>query len=185
MALCSNCKKNETINRFKRCSNCNQKAQQKEKRNFCEHNQRKRDCVQCHGSSICEHKRRKRSCKQCKGITSNSKSSTPKPSKKSPLVRFINNAKSRIRSMVKRLSDRKPSLEYLGCSKEHFKQYIEKQFTGEMTWANYGSLWHIDHIIPLKYNKPNIDEIIARLHYTNTQPMLAIDNIRKSNRYIG
>ena len=87
--------------------------------------------------------------------------------------------------MVKRLSDRKPSLEYLGCTKEHFKQHIEKQFTGEMTWANYGSLWHIDHIIPLKYNKPNIDEIIARLHYTNTQPMLAIDNIRKSNRYIG
>ena len=180
MTLCSNCKKNETINNLKRCQLCNQKARQKEKRNFCEHSQRKRDCVACHGSSICQHKRRKRSCKQCKGITTK----TPKPSNKSPLVRFIDNAKNRIRSMVKRLADRKPSLQYLGCGKEHFKQHIEKQFTGEMSWANYGHTWHVDHIIPLKYNKPSLDEIIARLHYTNTQPMLAKENLRKGNRFI-
>ena len=87
--------------------------------------------------------------------------------------------------MVKALQTKKPSLDYLGCSKTQFKAHIEKQFTGEMRWANYGTQWHIDHIIPLKYNKPSIDEIIARLHYTNTQPMLAKENLRKGHRYTG
>ena len=87
--------------------------------------------------------------------------------------------------MVKRLADRKPSLHYLKCTKEEFKTHIENQFKKGMSWANYGTHWHIDHIIPIKYNKPSIDEIIARLHYKNTQPMLAKENLRKSNRYIG
>lgn len=181
MTLCNKCKKNETINNLKRCQLCNEKAQQKEKRNFCQHNQRKRDCVQCHGSSICQHKRRKRSCKQCKGLTAK----TPKQSKRSPFKRLIDNAKNRIRSMVKALQTKKPPLDYLGCSKTQFKEHISSKLTPQMTWQNYGSLWHIDHIIPLKYNKPSLEQIIARLHYTNTQPMLAKDNIRKGNRYTG
>ena len=42
----------------------------------------------------------------------------------------------------------------------------------------------IDHIIPLKYEDPDIDETIKRLHYTNTQPLWKEDNM-KNNRYIG
>ena len=29
-----------------------------------------------------------------------------------------------------------------------------------MNWENHGKLWHIDHIIPLKYNNPSIEEVI-------------------------
>ena len=39
-----------------------------------------------------------------------------------------------------------------------------------MSWENYGE-WYIDHKIPLKYNKPSLEEVVQRLHYTNTQPM--------------
>ena len=54
-----------------------------------------------------------------------------------------------------------------------------------MSWENYGSEWHIDHIVPLKYDNPTLEQTIERLHYTNTQPLWATENISKGNRYIG
>ena len=57
-----------------------------------------------------------------------------------------------------------------------------------MDWKNHGE-WQIDHIIPLQYHAngeaPTLDETIKRLHYTNTQPLWAADNIRKGNRWVG
>ena len=54
-----------------------------------------------------------------------------------------------------------------------------------MNWDNYGNEWHIDHIVPVKYSKPSLEDIIDRLHYRNTQPLWASENISKGNRYIG
>ncbi len=62
-----------------------------------------------------------------------------------------------------------------------------------MTWYSHGQgegKWNIDHIIPIKYpgaagGEPTLEEVAARLHYTNTQPMWASDNIAKGNRFIG
>ena len=71
------------------------------------------------------------------------------------------------------------STEYLGCNIETFKKHIEQQFTKGMSWENYGE-WHIDHKIPLKYNKPSLEEVVQRLHYTNTQPMWASENMSKA-----
>ena len=75
------------------------------------------------------------------------------------------------------------SAEYLGCNIEVFKKQIEQQFTEGMSWENYGE-WHIDHKIPLKYKKTPLEEDIQRLHYTNTQPMWASENMSKGCRYI-
>jgi hypothetical protein len=78
-------------------------------------------------------------------------------------------------------------MEYLECTIEELKNHIEKQFKEGMTWENHGD-WHIDHIIPLKYKQdgiaPSLEEISKRLHYKNTQPLWAEDNIAKGNRYI-
>ena len=75
------------------------------------------------------------------------------------------------------------STEYLGCNIKAFKKHIEQQFTEGMLWENYGER-HIDHEIPLKYNKPSLEEVVQRLHYTNTQPMWASENMSKDCRYI-
>ncbi len=71
--------------------------------------------------------------------------------------------------------------DYLGCYINDYKKYIASQFIRGMNWNNYGD-WHIDHIIPLKYDSPSLDDIINRLHYSNTQPLWASDNIKKGNR---
>jgi hypothetical protein len=59
-----------------------------------------------------------------------------------------------------------------------------------MTWDNYGE-WQIDHITPLRFRDPETGELptleqtIERLHYLNTQPMWASENMAKGNRRIG
>ena len=70
------------------------------------------------------------------------------------------------------------STEYLRRNIETFKKYIEKQFTEGMSWENYGER-HIDHKVPLKYSKPSLEEVVQRLHYTNTQSMWPSENMSK------
>jgi hypothetical protein len=73
--------------------------------------------------------------------------------------------------------------EMLGVDWEIAKQHIERQFTKGMNWENQGE-WHIDHIIPL--SSANTPERLKKLcHYTNLQPMWAVDNLSKSDSING
>jgi len=68
----------------------------------------------------------------------------------------------------------------LGCTVEEFRLHIEKQFTEGMTFENHGK-WHLDHIIPIA--SANTEEEIIKLnHYTNFQPLWAIDNFKKGSK---
>ena len=71
----------------------------------------------------------------------------------------------------------------LGCTIEFFKVFIEKQFKSGMSWDNWGK-WHLDHKVALRNKDIDLtkrEDILKVLHYTNYQPLWAIDNIRKSN----
>ncbi len=70
----------------------------------------------------------------------------------------------------------------IGCSFEFAKKWIEKKFKSGMSWENYGK-WHIDHIIPLASAKTEVD-LISLCHYTNLQPLWAIDNIQKRDKIL-
>jgi hypothetical protein len=69
----------------------------------------------------------------------------------------------------------------LGCSIEYFTQHLQSQFTEGMTIKNHGK-WHIDHIKPISLAKTE-NEVYLLCHYTNFQPLWALDNLRKSNKY--
>jgi AraC-like DNA-binding protein len=69
----------------------------------------------------------------------------------------------------------------IGCSPEYLKEYLEKQFTSNMSWDLMGKHIHIDHIIPLCSAKTE-EEIYKLCHYTNLQPLWAIDNIKKGGK---
>lgn len=100
-----------------------------------------------------------------------------------PLFKLRSNIRTLIANCIKRQGYKKTSstFEILGCSYEEFKQHLENQFTEGMTWNNAGE-WHIDHIYPVSLA---IDQnhLIKLNHYSNLQPLWAIDNIKKSNKY--
>lgn len=73
--------------------------------------------------------------------------------------------------------------DYIGCSTKELKEYIEAKFQPNMTWDNYGE-WHIDHIKPCSsFNLADPQEQRACFHYSNLQPLWAMDNLIKADKY--
>lgn len=72
----------------------------------------------------------------------------------------------------------------VGCTVQQLRIHLEKQFTKGMSWDNHSLPgWHIDHIVPLDSAK-TVEELYSLCHYTNLQPLWALDNIRKGNKLI-
>jgi len=71
------------------------------------------------------------------------------------------------------------TLKMLGCTVDQLQTFLEAEFTEGMTWDNYGE-WHIDHMLPCaSFNLEDPEEQKKCFHWTNLQPLWAIDNIRK------
>lgn len=93
------------------------------------------------------------------------------------------NLRERIRDGLKNNYKRGKVLELLGCSIEEYKLFLEKQFTPEMNWNNYGILWEIDHIIQLHtFDLTIIENQKLAFNYKNTRP-LTIQQNRQRKKY--
>ena len=150
---------------------------------ICEHNKRRSQCKDCGGDQICEHNKRRSRCKDCgRGqVCEHNKQRSDCPTC-DPLGHLAGVVRHRIYAALKNDKEMS-STEYLRCNIKTFKKHTEQQFTEGMSWENYDE-WHIDHKIPLKYKKPSLEEVVQRLHYTNTKPMWARENMSKGCRYI-
>ena len=190
---CQRCKVNLPIGDFKMkrdrsyqktCNDCLLKIKEFRNKNKCPHGRRQTICRDCSGGSICEHNRRRSQCIECKGgsvCIHNIRRSTCKTC--DPICHLSNVMRVHIRRVITKETDDVNIEKYWHCSVEDYRKYLSDKLTGGMTWENYGKLWNIDHIIPLEYNEPTMAEMIARLHYLNTQPLLIEDNIKKSNKH--
>lgn len=100
--------------------------------------------------------------------------------------KLTNNIRIRVRSYLrsKKINKNNKTFNIVGCSPEHLKEHLEKQFKDGMTWENYGLYgWHIDHIIPLSSAETE-DEIYKLCHYTNLQPLWVEENLKKGSKII-
>lgn len=96
------------------------------------------------------------------------------------------NLRSRLgAAMSTYLNDRTVSaVRDLGCTIEELVSHLQARFQEDMTWENYGE-WHIDHIIPLSsFDLEDIEQAKLACHYSNLQPLWAIDNLRKNNKVL-
>ena len=102
-----------------------------------------------------------------------------------PLFKLIHNIRSRIYVFLNKKNILKNNSIHniIGCSSEFLKEHLEKQFTDGMTWDLMGKDIHIDHIIPLSSAKTE-EDIYKLCHYTNLQPLWAIDNLKKGAKLI-
>lgn len=75
--------------------------------------------------------------------------------------------------------------ELLGCSKEELIEHLESQFSEGMTWENWSlNGWHIDHIRPVSsFDLSDPAQAKECFHYSNLQPLWAIDNLKKSDSW--
>ena len=132
---------------------------------ICEHNKRRSRCVACNGTEICEHKRQRQMCQICNFNRC-----------------LIQKQRDHIRRCFQytSLKKTKKSIEYLGCDIDTFIRHMEKKLLDDMTWDNI----HIDHIKPVsRFNLDIEEEFNKCCHYTNLQPLLAKDNMNKSNKW--
>ena len=80
----------------------------------------------------------------------------------------------------------KSSLKLLGCTIEEFWKHLESKFDPWMSRENYGNGgWHVDHIIPCsKFDlKCPLQQQLC-FHYTNTQPLEHIQNLKKGTKIL-
>lgn len=78
------------------------------------------------------------------------------------------------------------TMDLLGCTIEEFKAYFESKFTDGMTWDKYmkGGI-HIDHIVPcVLFDLTKEEQQRKCFHYTNMQPLWAIDNLVKGKKVL-
>jgi len=195
---CIRCKKEKEETEFKiwkgnltkMCLVCLEKNREEGKRSYEKNKERKKEYAKKNKEKIqkrmkewyeenkkevlerrkCKHGSQKLNCKIC-----------------NPLGHLRLRVSIRVAGALKREKS-KASIEYLGCDIPSYKKYLEEKFKPGMTWDNHGE-WHIDHIIPVMYKEGEeeitLEMVEKRLHYTNTQPLWASENISKGNRYIG
>ncbi len=105
--------------------------------------------------------------------------------KTNPLLNLQASLRFSVRRALRGFKKGETTEKILGCTFDEARAHIESQFTEGMTWESYGLHgWHIDHKIPLASAK-TIEEAKALCHYSNLQPLWAIDNLKKGAKYNG
>jgi hypothetical protein len=73
-------------------------------------------------------------------------------------------------------------MNYIGCNIQYFREWIEYNFTEEMNWDNYDSLWSIDHIIPVcKFDLTIENEKLNCWNWSNMMPVTIKYNSSKKS----
>lgn len=100
-----------------------------------------------------------------------------------PNVRLRMCHRTRVYQALRGLTKSARTHELLGCTIPELRAHLEAQFRPGMTWENYGPVWHVDHRRPCAWfdlTDPLQQHVC--FHYTNLQPLFALENIKKGCR---
>lgn len=100
-----------------------------------------------------------------------------------PLFKLVMSMRSRMNLFIKRSKFNKNARTFklIGCAPSELRDHLQKQFKLGMNWKNHGE-WHIDHIKPLSSAKSE-EEMNKLFHYSNLQPLWALENLKKRDKY--
>ncbi len=107
---------------------------------------------------------------------------------KNPSAKVATRMRTRVCNAIKRnfVSGSKslPTEKLIGCSFLQLRAHLEKSFTKEMTWENYGPVWHVDHIRPCAtFDLTDPMEQLKCFNFSNLQPLSALENQKKGSFY--
>jgi len=87
--------------------------------------------------------------------------------------------RAKARNLLKFKTDR--VCKYTGINNKTLIEYLEGLFTDGMNWENYGTIWQIDHKIPMAwFDLTNEEEIKCCCNYKNLQTLFTKDNYDKN-----
>lgn len=95
--------------------------------------------------------------------------------------------RNRLNNAVRRAKAQKGArtMELTGCPWVWLEYHLESQFKPGMTWENHGSVWQIDHIKPCaSFDLTDPEQQRICFHWTNLQPLFALENLQKSDKYV-
>jgi len=99
--------------------------------------------------------------------------------------RIHDNFSRRIRNLLSK--NGKETEQILNYTMGDLMKHLESRFDKHMNWGNYGSYWHIDHIIPVShfsFASEKDSEFQECWSLNNLQPLEAGKNRRKSNKLL-
>lgn len=109
-----------------------------------------------------------------------------KQKKRDPACKLAGNLRSRMGALLNGRSKSASTLKLLGCSIPEWKAHLESLFKPGMAWENYGPVWHVDHIKPCDLFDLTVPEQQAAcFNWENTQPLFAVENLKKGCKYAG
>lgn len=101
-----------------------------------------------------------------------------------PLYKLSCNIRCLIKNTFRNKSHKKigRTRKILGCSYPEFRDWLQSKFTDGMTFQNYGSVWHIDHIVPISCGR-TAREIELLNNYNNLRPLEDSLNCIKQDKF--
>lgn len=104
--------------------------------------------------------------------------------KRDPAFKVMSNLRRRLNHVIRDGYKSATTVELLGCTPQELKTYLEGKFYGSITWENYGSVWHVDHVKPLAlFDLLKAEEQRKACHFSNLQPLLAGENLSKGKSW--
>jgi uncharacterized protein (DUF983 family) len=107
--------------------------------------------------------------------------------KENPSFKIACNMRSRMKDAFKSYNTKIKKCDHtkaiLGCSMAFLCEWFTFRFTVDMNFKNYGSLWHMDHVVPCcRFDLTDDDEQRKCFHWTNLKPMNGKENISKNGK---
>lgn len=98
-----------------------------------------------------------------------------------PKEKFKRTVRSRIYAALHKCK-RNHTIEYLGMNSNDYLDWITT-YNSCYNLDNRGTVWHIDHVIPLsRFDLSIEDEQLVAFNWRNTMPLSATENLKKNNR---
>jgi len=99
--------------------------------------------------------------------------------------RVVTNLRTKLRFVLNRERVRKSekTITMIGCTYNQLKVHLESGFKRGMRWDNYGTLWHVDHVIPCAaFDHTDPKQRAQCWHWTNLRALDAKKNLQKSDK---
>lgn len=106
-------------------------------------------------------------------------------SKNDILFRLARNLRGRVYGAIIGGKKSAKTMDLIGCTIDFIHSYLESQFDDKMTWDNYGTYWHIDHILPCaSFNLLDPEEQKMCFNWRNLQPLEGKENMSKGAKIL-